>query len=72
MVHNFCQKYPYAAEYTCIVKGINFVCNFKLISEDTKKCIIDLVSKEYPTKREAKRDACQLALQELKKRQLLS
>lgn len=70
-VNNFCQKYPYAAEYSCSMAGTNFICNMKLISEESKKAVVDVSSQQYPTKKEAKKDACQKALKEMKQLRLL-
>lgn len=67
LVHNFCQKYPYLPEFAFPNTAGNFICNLKVISEDTRRAVVNVSSKEYSNKREAKKEASSLAVIELKK-----
>ncbi len=71
LVHNFCQKNPYAAEFSFSSADGNFICNLKVISEETKRTIVNMTSREYSTKKEAKKEASSLAVIELRKKGFL-
>ena len=68
LIHNFLQKNPsYLPEFTFPNIDGNFICNLKVISEETRRAVVNVSSKEYSNKKEAKKEASSLAVIELKK-----